>query len=273
MEYKALPTVSDVDADNRTVTGFAAIMGNVDDGGDITHLGAFSKTIQERGRRIRHLWQHDASQPPIAAIVGIQEVSAEKLPSELVSEYPEVQGGLKVTRKYFQTERADEVYQAIRGGVGMEMSFGFDIIKYDFTQVQGKTQGLVRNLRELRLWDTSDVNWGMNPLTLAGKIAPWLEGMKGELPEEEYEILSQLITATQGVLDPVLLKAGRVLSASNIQRLKDAIEALELILTAAEPQSEEMEPETPKLLADALTVQKLAQRLALATRSPIYSVR
>ena len=50
------------------------------------------------------------------------------------------------------------------------MSIGYEGLKYDFEQTpEGDAQ--VRNLREIRLWDTSDVNWGMNAATAAAKVA------------------------------------------------------------------------------------------------------
>jgi hypothetical protein len=54
------------------------------------------------------------------------------------------------------------------------MSFAFDPVKWDYEEEKSEDNPtgigrLVRNLVELRLWDTSDVNWGMNPLTVAVK--------------------------------------------------------------------------------------------------------
>jgi hypothetical protein len=63
--------------DGRKVTGITAVTGNVNDSGDRIIAGAFSKTIAENGKRIRHLWQHGADgwdycvTPPIAAVTRI----------------------------------------------------------------------------------------------------------------------------------------------------------------------------------------------------------
>jgi hypothetical protein len=73
-----------------------------------------------------------------------------------------------VTRKYLDTDRGNEILEGIKAGAINEMSFGFNPIKYDFEDVDGM---LVRNLKEVRLWDTSDVNWGANPATVASKAA------------------------------------------------------------------------------------------------------
>lgn len=153
----------------RAVTGIAAVCGNVDLVGDKIFPGAFRKTLQERSQKIKFLWQHDASFPPVAKILEIAEIGKKDLPEKIVADNPEVQGGLLITREYFSTPRAEEIFQAVQAGAVTEMSIGYDPIKFDFQS--DKSQDLViRNLREVRLWDISDVNWGANPATVSMKI-------------------------------------------------------------------------------------------------------
>src|SRR5512139_317908 len=131
MEYKSfVQQVKQVDG--RVVTGFAAIFGNVDGGNDRTWKGAFKKTISERSGRVRHLWQHDLTQPPIAAIRELREVGKDDLPDEMRKRHPDATGGLLVVREYLSTPRGDEVLEGIRTGAISQMSFGYDPIKYDF---------------------------------------------------------------------------------------------------------------------------------------------
>lgn len=237
----------------RKVTGFASIYGNVDSVGDITHFGAFRKTIMERSSRVRHLWQHDMSQPPVAVIRSMREVKADELPDSVRQRYPEATGGLEVVREYLDTPRGNEILEGLKAGAITEMSFGFDVVKADLTphpEAEMKTQ--VRNLRELRLWDTSDVNWGANEATTAVKAAPWLDNYRGALPAEQFELVRRLVDVTDAVVLPEALKAGRVLSAANLTRLKEALTVLENILTAAEPPADEED-------AKALTEQVLAK--------------
>lgn len=170
MEYKSHISQTK-EIEGRRVTGFAAIFGNIDLGADRIHKGAFKKTIKEGMDHIRHLWQHKFSDPPIAVINNIEEVTKSKLPDIIKEKYPEATGGLLVEREYLDTPRGEEVLQGILTGAIKEMSFGFDPIKYDFEEVEKGKGQLVRNLREVRLWDTSDVNWGMNPATVASKSA------------------------------------------------------------------------------------------------------
>jgi len=162
-EYKSYPAKVE-DIDGRIVTGISAVMGIEDDGGDVIEYGAFKKTIKDRLTRIRHLWQHDFSQPPTAVILELQELPANKLPEALREQYPTATGGLLVKRRYLETPRADEILQGIIHGAITEMSFGYDVIKSEMDKLNGK---VVRVLKEIRLWDISDVNWGMNPATVA----------------------------------------------------------------------------------------------------------
>ena len=171
MEYKAFQTkIIDIKND-RTVAGISAVMGVVDAGMDLLWKGAFSKTIAERSDRFRHLWQHDTQNPPIASIKEIREVGKGDLPKDLKEKYPSAKGGLLVKREYLDTPRGNEVLAGIKSEPPAitEMSFGYDPVKFDYEELKdGDLKGmLIRNLREVRLWDTSDVNWGMNEATVA----------------------------------------------------------------------------------------------------------
>lgn len=182
MEFKSI-TASIKEIDGRTVVGFPAVIGNIDSGRDRIHKGAFKKTIKEGAKRVRHLWQHDFEAPPIAKIVSLEEVSRDDLPEEIIRSFPDAVGGLKLTREYLHTPRAEEVFQGIVSGAISEMSFGYDPVKFDFEEV--KDVGVTRNLREVRLWDTSDVNWGMNPATIASSKAIAFEDT-GIVSDVEY---------------------------------------------------------------------------------------
>jgi HK97 family phage prohead protease len=152
----------------REVTGIFAVHGNVDDGNDRSWPGAFIKTISERGGKTRHLWQHDMSAPPIAKITGLRELSRDDLPLTVLEKAPDAMGGVEVTREYLDTPRGSEVLSGIKAGAIDEMSYAYDAVKFDFSEVDGKR---VRELREIRLYETSDVHWGMNPATVGSKTA------------------------------------------------------------------------------------------------------
>lgn len=173
-EYKAgLSVVPDGGIDGRLVKGLTAIIGNIDSGQDRIFPRAFSKTLKENGHRVKHLWMHEWLDPPTAAIKELKEVRRQDLPEQLQDKYPEAKGGLLVVRKYLETNRGEEILQGLKEGAINEMSFGYDPIKFDFEEL--KDEGImVRNLREVRLWDTSDVTWGMNALTEAVVKSPFL---------------------------------------------------------------------------------------------------
>jgi len=358
MEYKTTPQfVKQIEG--RTVTGFAGVFGNIDAGNDRLWKGAFKKTLTERGKRIRHLWQHDTMNPPIAAVRELREVGRDDLPDELKQSYPDATGALLVAREYLDTPRGSEVLAGIQVGAITEMSFGYDPVKYDF-EGEASKEIQIRNLREVRLWDTSDVNWGMNEATLASKAAvpyrdtgiadegtAWSKPGLSDFTDESFEDLSDgekrriavhyaysinmppesfgdlklphhqasregtgkavwkgtaaamgaLLGARGGVdipdadrstvhshlskhysqfdkeppdlklielarvardFDPAALKAGRVLSAANIEKLKRTLDALNEVLQAAEP--EEDDEKIAALTANVLTRLRLAER-------------
>lgn len=226
--------------DGRRVTGITAVMGNVDDGGDRIIAGAFSKTLAENARRIRHLWQHGADgwdygvTPPIAAITRIQEIGRDALPAEALALAPLATGGLEVEREYLPTPRGDEILAAYQAGIELEMSIGYETIigKWIEDDSQRVSFGHYRDLIEIKLFDTSDVNWGMNSATVGSKgferrLALLVERMK-TLRVEEFEAAE-----LDGSLPSDLLNEFRALCAGFAVK---AIEPESLIESAVEPQ-------------------------------------
>ena len=228
MEYKAF-SIEAKSIEGRKVTGFASIFGNVDSYGDIVHKGAFKKTIEENRNRFRHLWMHDAWQPPTATIVDIQEVGKNDLPKEVKDKFPDATGGLLVAREYLTDEFSNRIFEGIQKNAITEMSFGYDVVKTEFeTSKDGKT---IRHLKELKLFDTSDVNWGANDATVASK----------SYLDTELQKAIKLIEALSG------LKAGRVISASNMEKLKQCAMMLNEVMMSAEPS---MDDESMKSLTE-----------------------
>jgi len=181
-EIKSLSfTQIKAESDNpRVIAGIAAVFGNVDSWGDRIHAGAFSKTISEGKSRVKHLWNHNSNQPPIATILDLREVSREELPAEVLTKAPEATGGLLVKREYYDNEFANWILEAVQKGDVNEMSFAFETVKssetVEDTGFEDMPKRYIRELLEMRLYDTSDVNWGMNYATVAA-------GAKQFLPE------------------------------------------------------------------------------------------
>lgn len=171
MEYKRVPYfVKELDAATRTVTGIFAVHGNVDDGYDMSEPGSFAKRLLDGSRkRVRFLWMHDARNPPIASIKAIREVGREELPTAVLDWAPEASGGVLVTRKYYEdVPLSDWVFKAIQEGDVTEMSYAYDVHEYSMKEREDG-QRPIRILKDVELFDISDVNWGMNPATAGVK--------------------------------------------------------------------------------------------------------
>ena len=163
-QFKALPYFElKAESSGRVRKGIAAVFGNVDSVGDRIMPGAFAKTISEGRKRVKHLWNHDFSTPPIASISELKELTRDELPPEVLEYAPEATGGLMVSREYYKTDLADWVLQAIDKGDVAEMSFGYNVVRDEKAEHNGQE---IRELKELMLLDTSDVNWGANSATV-----------------------------------------------------------------------------------------------------------
>lgn len=171
IQHKNLPAlVVDTDEKEGIVTEIVAVFGNIDDGGDIIHPGAFKKTIVENFHRVKVLDQHktDSVLRVIGKPLSLREISKNELPKELKDRYPDAVGGLEAKTQYLiDTPEGLGVFKRIDKGAVTERSFGYDIVQADVSKVvvEGKTK-VVTNLRELRLWEISPVIWGMNPATM-----------------------------------------------------------------------------------------------------------
>lgn len=215
----------------RNVVGITAVTGNVDHGGDRIVAGAFTKTLKENARRIRHLWQHGADgwdygvTPPIAAIKRIEEVGRAALPQVITDEFPDATGGLEVEREYLRTPRGDEVLACYEAEISLEMSIGYNAVKVVYVgddDNNRQSPGHWRDLLEIRLFDTSDVNWGMNAATVGSKsferrLALLVERMKSlreDLPPgmSEDELAAQL----RELREELLFWERRCASPSNV---------------------------------------------------------
>jgi HK97 family phage prohead protease len=242
------------------VTGIAAVFGNVDLGRDRIHPGAFRKTISERKSRIVHLWGHDQEQPPTAKIVDLKEIGRNELPADLRADFPDATGGLMVTRQYLNTPRATEILEGIKSGAITGMSFGYEVPrgKADYEKA---ADGPVRNIREIKLWEVSDVLYPMNPATRAAK----------SLTDE----LSFLMERAQDLTD--LMAVGQTLTPEELNSVQQVIASLQAILKSvsdASMSSEEapmemmsaVPPAPDQSKAHTVNAAALLARLAIAER-------
>lgn len=228
--------------EGRTVTGITSVMGNVDDGGDRIIQGAYQKTISENARRFRHLWQHGADgwdygvTPPIAAIRSIKEVGRDALPQAVLDYAPDATGGLEVSREYLATPRGDEILEAYKAGIALEMSIGYEVIQYRRVEAEHRvTANHYWDLIEIKLFDTSDVNWGMNSATVGSKnferrlelLVERMKQLRSELPADKVDDFSaQLLELReefqwweQPAVDPALPTKAESRAEPTIERI------------------------------------------------------
>lgn len=235
-EYKALPQFTKA-IDDRTVTGIFAVHGNIDEGSDRSWPGSFANIAVNGRTRARFVWQHRTDEPPIAAIKSVREVDRASLPATALAYAPDATGGVEVVREYLDTPRANEVLTGIKGGAIDEMSYAYDVTRFDFEDVEGR--GMVRNIREVKLYDISDVLWGMNPATVGSK------GLPLEIEHQTVHAAVERYTERLKSLHALRAKEGRVLSGENRKRIESALEALDGamkalrdLLSATEPQKD-----------------------------------
>lgn len=166
--YKSLPAfVTKVDANQGIVEHIIAVMGIIDLGDDIIYPGAFVKTIAERGLKVRCLDQHQTDS--ILRVLGkpleIREIGKSELPPDLLAKYPSATGGVKVVTQFLlDTAEGKGAFIRIKEGAVDEWSFGYDVPEGGsrYSKINGR---MIREIRDLKLWEYSPVLWGMNPAT------------------------------------------------------------------------------------------------------------
>lgn len=206
---------------NRTVDGVFSVFGVRDSEDDMTHPGSFAKTIQERAKAILHLWSHDTWSPAVAAIESLEEIGRDDLGDKILAGYPEATGGALVRRTYLDTPRGNEILAGYQAGIPYQMSYGYDIVKADFQEVE---DGMIRHLREIKLWETSDVLWGMLQATEGSKAAMFTAHAQSLFN------LDTFIGQVQAVLSGLKMdKAGQRNAAADLARIETiALMAYEL---------------------------------------------
>lgn len=151
MEYKAfkfdLEEVNE-NEESGVFSGYAAVFGNVDAGGDVIEKGAFTDTLQNDIARIKILTNHDESELPIGKPLEIHE--DEK--------------GLYIKAKISDTTKGKDIKTLLKDGVLNELSIGYDVVKY---KVDSKG---IRHLKKIKLWEVSVVTWAMNDKALIEEV-------------------------------------------------------------------------------------------------------
>ena len=106
--YKSAPIgdqIVDYDEKNNIVKGYGSYFDNKDSDQDIIRRGAYQKTIQENGNRVKYLYQHDMMQP-----LG------------KMNELYEDEKGLGFTASVPKTQLGTDVIELMKAGVITETS-------------------------------------------------------------------------------------------------------------------------------------------------------
>ena len=172
-ERKAFPIeIMQIDGEAGIVEAIVAVMGNIDDGNDIIHPGAFVKSITERSGSIPMLDNHNhfEGKDVIGNPLEIREIGRDALPPTLLAKFPSATGGLFTRTQFFIDEPSDNsamIFRRIKAGAINQYSIGFDALDTD-NSVEVNSDGAerdVRNIRTIRLWEFSPVIFAMNTAT------------------------------------------------------------------------------------------------------------
>lgn len=187
-EYKTISfKADDYDEEQGIFSGYGAVFGNVDSGGDIIEPGAFTKTIAEGWERVKILALHNDSWLPIGKPIELREDS----------------NGLYIKAKVSDTSMGRDIKVLLKDGVLNELSIGYDPVAFDYDKDTG-----IRHLREIKLWEVSVVTWAMNP----------------EATISDYKSARDVADSVGAIVREAAaeVKAGRKISASRLKSLKEA---------------------------------------------------
>jgi HK97 family phage prohead protease len=178
VEYKALNfKAEDVNVGSRTFAGYASTW-DADLGNDIISKGAFNKTLQERGDRVKLLWQHET---PIGK------------PSVMTPDSK----GLFVEAKISKTRLGDEAVELMNDGVIDQMSIGFSI-------PSGKSERDSKGMRlihETKLYEFSLVTFPMNENAFVTSIKSVKDAIKsGTYDHTELKELADALSELNALL-------------------------------------------------------------------------
>ena len=167
--YKSTQIGELLDADTAAgvVKGYGSVFGNIDSDGDIINKGAYKKTIQENGQRVKYLYQHDMDKP-LGKMVHLEEDDK----------------GLVFEAHIPKTQLGKDVVELMKAGVITENSVGILPIQKEMGH-----DGY-RHINEVKLFEISAV-------TLAANDQAMIMDVKGNVDPEKianrYDKLAQLI--------------------------------------------------------------------------------
>ncbi|MGD8500356.1 MAG: HK97 family phage prohead protease [Phycisphaerales bacterium] len=187
--------VTKADEEQGIVEAYFAVFGNIDQGNDVIHPGAFTKTFLERGGKVRVLDNHrtDTIERAIGKPLLLKEVGREDLPPELLAQNPEATGGAFArVQMLMDTPEGKGAFIRLRDGAIDEWSFGYDALDTDFSSAMKDGEEInVRNLRTLRLYEISPVLFGMNEATTTVSAKASHEFEEKAITDEDKRVIKQ----------------------------------------------------------------------------------
>jgi len=155
---------------------------------------------------------------------------------------PEATGGVLVTRKYYSDIPLSEwVFKGVQEGDITEMSYAYEIHAYEIReQEDDPDKPKIRVLKDVELYDISDVNWGMNPATAGVKGLP-VTGMT--FAQHSGLVVATVEEFTTRVKERAAFRAqeGRNLAQKQRERLAKLAEEITAVLHETEPKADEQD--------------------------------
>lgn len=166
--------ITKIDAEQGIVEAIVNVFGIIDLGDDMIHNGAYARTLNERGNKVRVKVLDAHNTGSIFNVLGkpleIREVNRDELAllaPKILLEHPEATGGLFTRTQYnLGTEKGREAFALISSGDVNEYSIALDALDTDYSKVKTPDgERMVRHIRSIRLWEYSPVVFGMNQAT------------------------------------------------------------------------------------------------------------
>ena len=166
--YKQAP-LSDIDEKSGIVKGYGSIFGNKDSDNDIIEKGAYKKTLEENGKRVKYIYQHDITKP-----LGVMK------------ELFEDEKGLAFTAEIPKTQLGKDVLELMKFGVIEENSVGILPITKEYDEKKD-----IRYLKEVKLYEVSAVTLAANNEAKIDEVKSEKERL--ENIEKRYNRLIKLV--------------------------------------------------------------------------------
>lgn len=209
IQHKSVVTEFKAQSDG-TFEGYASVFNNKDSYGDIVRPGAYTKTLMERGNKVKVLYNHNWDN-----LIGTPKQMKEDT------------YGLWVQAQIITAlSLGKDVLELMRAGALSEMSIGYQAIKYNYLSDDTDSYWPGRELLEVKLFEFSPVTFAANELAaITGvKSGRDLEARLNAL-EAEIKFWTQIRDAD--------FKAGKVLNSRNAQRILSAYKELGDVITEA----------------------------------------